>query len=261
MSMKKVLYARTRASSHARPVRWRRLLAATIASRTGTITTEMSRALNMRAVFRSWEATTPRPDPGVRDLRRLLRGGLAICSGYTRMLEDERLTRVSAGFPLPGRGEAHAPDARQRGRADRSPALWVVVDDGSTDETPAILAEYARKLAYLRVVRRADRGRRSVGPGVIEAFYDGLETVDLDELRLPLQARPRPRPAAALLRAPDGAHGGEPAARHDLRQALLPRLRHGALVPEAIGDEMSVGASKFYRTRVLPRDRRLRPRR
>ncbi|HVG85617.1 MAG TPA: glycosyltransferase family A protein, partial [Vicinamibacterales bacterium] len=32
------------------------------------------------------------------------------------------------------------------------PALWVVVDDGSTDETPAILEEYRAKLPYLRVV-------------------------------------------------------------------------------------------------------------
>ena len=61
------------------------------------------------------------------------------------------------------------------------PALWVVVDDGSTDETPAILEEYARRLPYLRVVRRADRGRRQVGPGVIAAFYAGLETVSLED--------------------------------------------------------------------------------
>ena len=66
----------------------------------------------------------------------------------------------------------------------RSPSrqpLWVVVDDGSTDDTPAILEEYARRLPYLRVVRRADRGRRQVGPGVIEAFYAGLETVRLED--------------------------------------------------------------------------------
>src|ERR1700730_8537939 len=61
------------------------------------------------------------------------------------------------------------------------PALWVVVDDGSTDETPLVLEEYARRLAYLRVVRRTDRGRRAVGPGVIEAFYAGLETVRLKD--------------------------------------------------------------------------------
>jgi glycosyltransferase involved in cell wall biosynthesis len=66
------------------------------------------------------------------------------------------------------------------------PALWVVVDDGSTDETPSILAEYGTRLPYIRVVRRTDRGDRSVGPGVIEAFYDGLKTVDLDlDLDLP----------------------------------------------------------------------------
>src|SRR4051812_13114608 len=61
------------------------------------------------------------------------------------------------------------------------PALWVVVDDGSTDETPLVLEEYARRLSYLRVVRRTDRGRRAVGPGVIEAFYAGLETVRLED--------------------------------------------------------------------------------
>src|SRR5512146_973078 len=61
------------------------------------------------------------------------------------------------------------------------PALFVVVDDGSTDETPMILAEYAAKLPYLRIVRRGNRGARSVGPGVIEAFYAGLDTVNLDD--------------------------------------------------------------------------------
>ena len=61
------------------------------------------------------------------------------------------------------------------------PALWVVVNDGSKDETPAILEEYVQKLPYLRVIQRADRGGRKVGPGVIEAFYAGLETVSLDD--------------------------------------------------------------------------------
>ena len=61
------------------------------------------------------------------------------------------------------------------------PTLWIVVDDGSSDDTPSILEEYARRLPYLRVVRTRDRGRRQVGPGVIEAFYAGLDTVRLED--------------------------------------------------------------------------------
>src|SRR3978361_1609225 len=61
------------------------------------------------------------------------------------------------------------------------PALWLVVDDGSTDETAAILQEYAKRLPYLRVITRTDRGGRQVGPGVIEAFYAGLNEINLDD--------------------------------------------------------------------------------
>ncbi len=127
------------------------------------------------------------------------------------------------------------------------PALWVVVDDGSTDDTPAILEEYQKKLAYLTVVRRADRGRRSVGPGVIEAFYVGLETVRLDEFeylcKLDLDLDLPPRYFEILISRMEenprlGTTSGKPYFIH---------ARTGASVPEVCGDEMSVGASKFYR--------------
>src|SRR5688572_9035338 len=38
------------------------------------------------------------------------------------------------------------------------PALWVIVDDGSTDETPQILKEYASKYPWIKIIHRADRG-------------------------------------------------------------------------------------------------------
>ena len=57
------------------------------------------------------------------------------------------------------------------------PALWIIVDDGSADETPHILAEYASRFDYIRIIRRDDRGRRSVGPGVVNAFYTGYNAI------------------------------------------------------------------------------------
>jgi biofilm PGA synthesis N-glycosyltransferase PgaC len=61
------------------------------------------------------------------------------------------------------------------------PALWVIVDDGSTDDTPQILADYTARHDWIRVVPKPDRGHRAVGPGVIEAFYAGLATIDLGD--------------------------------------------------------------------------------
>ena len=126
-------------------------------------------------------------------------------------------------------------------------AEWIVVDDGSTDDTSAILAEYAEKHPFLRVVRREDRGARSVGPGVIEAFYAGLDQADLDrfefvckldlDLDIPhdyferLVARMRAEPRL-------GSFSGKPF----FRDAA------GNPQPEWCDDEIVVGMIKFYRT-------------
>jgi poly-beta-1,6-N-acetyl-D-glucosamine synthase len=127
------------------------------------------------------------------------------------------------------------------------PALWVIVDDGSNDGTPAILAAYARRLPYLRVVQRTNRGRREVGPGVIEAFYAGLETVRLEEFdylcKLDMDLDLPVRYFELLMRRMEsdprvGTTSGKPWFVHP---------QSGALVPEICGDEMSVGMTKFYR--------------
>jgi poly-beta-1,6-N-acetyl-D-glucosamine synthase len=127
------------------------------------------------------------------------------------------------------------------------PTLWVVVDDGSTDETPTILADYARRLPYLRVVRRKDRGGRQVGPGVIESFYAGLETVQLEDfdyvckldMDLDLPARYFELLIERMESDPRlGTTSGKPWFIHP---------QSGLLVPEVCGDEMSVGMTKFYR--------------
>jgi poly-beta-1,6-N-acetyl-D-glucosamine synthase len=126
------------------------------------------------------------------------------------------------------------------------PALWVIVDDGSTDATPAILAEYAARFDFIRVVRRDDRGRRSVGPGVIEAFYKGYETIDptrFDYLcKLDLDLEIPPQYFELLMRSMEaeprlGTCSGK----------LYYRGPDGRLVSEVCGDDISVGPTKFYR--------------
>src|ERR1700722_9211952 len=60
------------------------------------------------------------------------------------------------------------------------PAKWIIVDDGSTDRTPEILAEYRARHQWIEVVTRTNRGRRAVGPGVVDAFYAGYQTINAD---------------------------------------------------------------------------------
>ena len=126
------------------------------------------------------------------------------------------------------------------------PALWVIVDDGSTDETPAILAELAAKHPYIQVVTRTDRGGRAVGPGVIEAFYEGLSHVDLDDfdyvckfdgdLEMPPRYFER-----VMERMDDDPYLG------NLSGKLFERKPSGELWEERTGDENAVGPAKFYR--------------
>ena len=142
------------------------------------------------------------------------------------------------------------------------PARWVIVDDGSTDQTPQILAEYAARFDYIRIVRRENRGGRKVGPGVIEAFYAGYETIDpadydyvckIDlDLDLPhgyfehlcerMEAEPRLGTCSGKAYFPPKGTEDQDRRRPD------GSFDTTDLVSEACGDEMSVGMIKFYRT-------------
>ncbi len=126
------------------------------------------------------------------------------------------------------------------------PAKWVIVDDGSTDESPAILAEYAARHDWIHIVTRTDRGRRAVGPGVIEAFYAGFETIrpqDYDYLcKLDLDLNLPPTYFEGLMTRMEA----DPRIATCSGKAYI--WEHGELVNERHGDETSIGATKFYRT-------------
>ena len=125
------------------------------------------------------------------------------------------------------------------------PAKWVIVDDGSTDETAQILARYAGRHEWISIVTRADRGHRAVGPGVIEAFYAGYATIDPDNYdylcKLDLDLRLPPRYFEILMQRMEA----------DPRIATCSGKAYievdGGLVNERHGDETSLGMTKFYR--------------
>jgi len=127
------------------------------------------------------------------------------------------------------------------------PAKWIIVDDGSTDETPQILAEYAKRHDWIEIVTRSDRGRRAVGPGVIDAFYAGLDTINLDsfdylcKLDLDLEI-----PQAYFERVIEQMEAIPRMANFSGKPYL--RERDGRLTSERLGDENAVGQIKLYRT-------------
>lgn len=126
------------------------------------------------------------------------------------------------------------------------PTTWIIVDDGSTDATPAILSEYTARHTWIKVVRKPDRGHRAVGPGVIEAFYFGLSQISLTDFdyvcKLDVDLDLPPRYFEILMTRMEenprlGSASGKP----------YNRTKSGAWVSERCGDEMSVGMTKFYR--------------
>jgi len=134
------------------------------------------------------------------------------------------------------------------------------VDDGSQDETPRILAEYAARFPWIQVLRRFDRGVRKLGSGVIDAFYFGYDAIDPSEfeyickLDLDLDLPPRyfemlmdrmeadPRLGTCSGKAYFVAPGPPDDTVH------FPVSETSRLVSEKIADDHSIGASKFYRT-------------
>jgi glycosyltransferase involved in cell wall biosynthesis len=133
------------------------------------------------------------------------------------------------------------------------PTKWVIVDDGSTDDTPRILAEYARKYPCLQIITRSNRGARKVGPGVIEAFYEGYRAIDPRDyayvckidLDLDLPKRYFEILIDQMQRNPRiGTCSGKP---YFPPPENVDKNFEGPLVSEKCGDEMSVGMIKFYR--------------
>jgi biofilm PGA synthesis N-glycosyltransferase PgaC len=57
------------------------------------------------------------------------------------------------------------------------PHEWIIINDGSTDNTGAIADMYAKRHSWIKVLHRKNRGFRKSGGGVVEAFNAGYSTI------------------------------------------------------------------------------------
>jgi glycosyltransferase involved in cell wall biosynthesis len=133
------------------------------------------------------------------------------------------------------------------------PRRWIIIDDGSTDETPQILADYAAKHDLIEVHTRTDRGRRALGGGVVEVFNSGMDLIAEDPAefvcKLDVDLILPPRYFERLLEEMEaddrlGSVSGKPYFWVGAEGA-------SELKSERIADDVSVGASKFYRRAFL----------
>ncbi len=127
------------------------------------------------------------------------------------------------------------------------PDLWVIVDDGSTDNSVEIINKYAQKMPYIKIIHRPKNTNRNVGAGVIHAFNDGLKYVNIDDFdyicKFDVDLIMPPKYFEELIsRMEEDKYLGTCSGK-----AYYIHPQSGEKKSELCGDEASIGAVKFYK--------------
>ena len=61
------------------------------------------------------------------------------------------------------------------------PKIWIIVNDGSIDNTPVIVRKYSSIHKWIQLINKENRGYAEPGRGVMEAFYVGYNHIKNEE--------------------------------------------------------------------------------
>lgn len=130
------------------------------------------------------------------------------------------------------------------------PTQWIIVDDGSKDSTYEKVNKISQEHDWISVIKKPNRGKRAVGPGVVEAFYYGYENIKIKDYdyicKMDGDIEFGPKYFETLLKKFEedkylGAASGKPHLE----------LENGKLVEERTSDEMVAGMINFYRRKCF----------
>lgn len=164
------------------------------------------------------------------------------------MIQDAQDRSYVLISPCKDEGEYIEQTLRSVSEQTIQPSLWVIVDDGSTDNSVDIIQKYMEKMPCIKLVHRPKTTGRNVGAGVIHAFNDGLAHVDLEEFsyvcKFDVDLDLPPKYFETLIeRMEQDIHLGTCSGK-----AYYIHPETGEEKSELCGDEASVGMTKFYRT-------------
>ena len=125
------------------------------------------------------------------------------------------------------------------------PQEWLFVDDGSTDDTRAIIETYAAKHPWIRVISRDDRGFRQLGSGVIAAFDYGRARLARQDYQYIAKLDGDMSFTPRYLEVMIGRLESEPKLAAVSGKVFRPES--GGFVEEYIIDEMVAGQFKLYK--------------
>ncbi|PZP55865.1 MAG: glycosyl transferase family 2 [Micavibrio aeruginosavorus] len=126
------------------------------------------------------------------------------------------------------------------------PVQWIIVDDGSTDDSVEIIQRYQATMPFIKIVRREPQTGRNVGAGVILAFNEGLNHIDAGYdfiCKFDVDLELQPKYFETLLVKMDE----DPMLGTCSGKAYFIDPKSGERRSELCGDEASVGMTKFYR--------------